>query len=605
MKKNIYLIGIIISAIFFNSCQDWLDMPSETKFDSTTIFESISKAEMAVVGCYSSTFNRELYYQLGMGTDECISTEGETNSKNQIANYVYTSSIAPTATYKAMYTGIEYANVCIRGLHGMSAGSDAEQKKINMLLGESYAIRAMNYLNLVRFFGDVPYSTVPVDEMDSFTSSRVSRDEIMDGCVEDLQKAIELLPWQSEGMVLTVERFTKNAACGILARVALYAAGYSLRWDLQTYDPSTVKLAQRPDADRIKQLYKIAADACETVIRKGENQLLPKYETIFRDLVNGRYNAESMLEIGQWGPDVNGHVTGYTNGMYAHTSCMYGKSQPAMHALATYYYDFEEGDTRRDVTLCNYSLASDNVRQMNAYTSFTIGKFRVDWKKEIGTAINKRDINWPMLRYADVLLMYAEALNEYNNGPTADAINVLKMVRERGYEDDSKIGTIPSTYADFRNAIINERKLELGFESFRRTDLIRWGILFESLTQTKQNVTDMANKTGKYSDIDLYWAYKKVAATSFEDPIVSVPYIAFKQKPSAAEEAQLVADGYTLLEMHSSNSLSYAQKLDASATWLVGLFRGLEKNKVELLPFNTTEIIDVNPGLQGEQHPLY
>jgi hypothetical protein len=201
--------------------------------------------------------------------------------------------------------------------------------------------------------------------------------------------------------------------------------------------------------------------------------------------------------------------------------------------------------------------------------------------------------------------MYAEALNEYNNGPTADAINVLKMVRERGYEDDSKIGTIPSTYADFRNAIINERKLELGFESFRRTDLVRWGILFESLTQTKQNVTDMANKTGKYSDIDLYWAYKKVAATSFEDPIVSVPYIGYKQKPSAAEEAQLVADGYTILEMHSSNSLSYAQKLDASATWLVGLFRGLEKNKVELLPFNTTEIIDVNPGLQGEQHPLY
>jgi len=586
------------------SCQDWLDMPSETKFDSTTIFESVSKAEMAVLGCYSNTFNRELYYQLGMGTDECFSTEGETNSKNQVANYLYTTSNIPTSTYTAMYTGIEYANVCIKGLSAMQGSTESEKEEISMLLGEAYAIRGMNYLNIVRFFGDVPYPTIPVADAGTFTSSRVSRDVILDGCVEDLQKAIELLPWQSEGKVTTVERFTKNSACGILARVALYAAGYSLRWDLNTYDPASVKLAQRDDVTRIKELYKIAADACKMVIDKGENDLLPSYETVFRDLACGRYNSESMLEYGQYGTNVNGTAIGYTNGMYTHTSSMFAKSGPAMGALATYWYDFEEGDTRRDVTICNYGIAADNTRQMNTYAGSTIGKFRSTWKEGIGTAINKRDINWPVLRYSDILLMYAEATNEYNNGPTAEAKSALEKVRTRGFSDASKIGATPTTYQEFRNAIINERKLEFGFESLRRTDLIRWGILYETLTETKQNVIDMASRTGKYANIDMYRAYKKEKATSFSDPVVSVSYIGYKTAPSAEVQAALTKDGYTLLEMGGTKNLSFAGEMKADASWIVNLFRGLEKNKVELLPLNITTIDD-NAGLQGQQHPLY
>jgi starch-binding outer membrane protein, SusD/RagB family len=604
MKIIYYILGISL-VMTFNSCKDWLDMPSETKYNSVSVFESVSKAEMAVVGCYPYTFNRELYYQLGMGTDECISSESETNSKNQIANYVYTTTNAPTSTYTAMYTGIEYANVCIKNLSQMSSSDESEQKKINMLLGESYAIRAMNYLNIVRFFGDVPHPTIPVLDMSTFTSSRVSRDTILDGCVRDLQKAIDLLPWKSEGMVTTVERFTKNSACGILARVALYAAGYSLRWDLNTYAASSVKLAQRDNTDRIKELYKIAIDACTKVIKQGEDGLLTNYETVFRNLVNKVYNKESMLEIGQYGTDANGYVIGYTNGMYAHASCMYGKSQPAMLALATYWFDFEEGDTRRDVSICNYSIASDNIRQMNTYSSNTIGKYRVSWKKSIGTEISKRDINWPMLRYSDVLLMYAEALNEYNNGPTQEAIDKFEEVRIRGYGNDkTKIGTTPTEYQSFRDAIIKERKLELGFEGWRRTDLIRWGILYETLTETKQNVINMANRTGKYTDIDLYRAYKKVAATTFEDAVVSVPFIGYKTIPSDAEKQTLTTNGYTLLEMHGSTSLSYANRLGENVAWVVSLFRGLEKNKVELLPLNQT-IIDVNSGLTGQQHPLY
>ncbi|MEH6307971.1 RagB/SusD family nutrient uptake outer membrane protein [Olivibacter sp. CPCC 100613] len=603
MRMNIKLI-FLLGVVLCSSCKKWLEMPSEKEFDSETIFDNVSRAEMAVLGAYSSTFNRELYYQFGMGTDECFSTEGETNSKNQVANYVYNTSNIPTSTYTAMYAGVEYANVCIKNLPQMEAANEQEKRKLDMLLGESYAIRAMNMLNVVRFFGDVPYPKIPVVDVGTFNSSRVSRDTILDGCIEDLQKAIELLPWKGEGMVATSERFTKNTAYGVLARVALYAAGYSLRWDLNSFAPGSVSIAQRNDANRITQLYEIARDACKAIVDRGENNLIA-YETVFRDLVNGQYNVETMLEYGQHGANSNDGSIGYTNGMFAHTNCMFGKAQPAMGALPTYYFDFSEGDLRRDVAICNYSIASDNTRQMNNYAGMTIGKFRVTWKAEIGTAINKRDINWPVLRYSDVLLMYAEAENELNHGPTALAVEMYEKVRSRAFNNDrAKMGSTPSSYEDFRKAIISERKLELGFEGWRRTDLTRWGILYETLSETKQKLIQLAKGEGPYAGVDKYRAYKKEQAKSFLDPVVAVPFIGYSQAPTASEQQELNAQGYTLLEMHGNVSLFNANRTDASSAWITGLFRGLEKNKVEILPLNATTIDD-NPGLQGQQHPLY
>jgi len=604
MKKIVNIATLAILVFTTPSCKKFLDLPSKSKFDSETIFDTVDRAEMVVVGCYGQTFNREFYYQLGMGTDECFSTEGETNSKNQVANYVYTPSNIPTSTYTAMYAGIEYANVAIKGLQGMTASSGTEQTKINMLLGEAYAIRAMNYLNVIRFFGDVPYSTEPVAETGLFTSSRTSRDIIYDGCIKDLQTAIGLLPWKSEGYVPTVERFTKNAAYGILARLALYAAGYSLRWDLTSYSPGSVKIAQRPDAGRVKELYKIAADACKAVIDRGENSLLPSYENVWRDMIKAKYNNESMLEFGQYGADNNGSAVGYTNGIYAHTNCMYGKSQPAMGVTPTYWYDFAAGDTRRDVTICSYSIAADNGREMNSYTSNTIGKFRVNWGSKIGTAINKRDINWPVLRYSDILLMYAEALNEYNNSPNAEAKASFEKVRLRGFAGDAtKMGITPSDYQGFRDAIINERKFEFGFESLRRTDLARWGILYETLDKTKKKMIEMANKTGAYENIDRYRVYKRAIATTFEDPIVAIPYTAYKTL-TPADSTQLAKSGNVVLRMHGASILNSQGQLTANAALVTNMFRGLEREKIEILPLATT-IIDVNPGLRGQQHPKY
>ena len=660
--KKIYTILGLSAMLAFTSCEEWLDMPSESKADSSSIFQSVGRAEMSVVGAYSSLHTQELGYQLLEGTDECSSTES--NSKYNVSNYDYTNLTGMLSkTYTTMYQAIEYSNVCIKNIPNMKGANDNEQKKIDMLLGESLAIRAYAYWNLVRFYGDVPFPTVPTSDQPSFSSSRVSRDTIYDQCIADLQRAVQLLPWRSEGMVPTPERFTKNAAYGILARVALYAAGYSLRWDLNTvpYNKSTVRIAQRDDAARVKQFYQIAADACKAVIDKGENGLLENYDQIYRDLSNQQYNKETMLEYGWYSTNGVDVRTGYTNGIpTGGTSSVLGKGGSQMMAMPTFYFKFGEGDQRRDVAVCNYGMnlnSKGDSYQMNTYAGMGVGKYRINWKKTRGSSDSKRDINWPLLRYSDVLLMYAEALNEINHGPNSAATDAVKQVVSRAYRGQN-LPAIAADYQGFKEFIIEERARELCFEGLRKSDLARWGILVDYLTQEKADLVSLCNREGKYADVAPYRAYKLTSVPTLNDPTIALPYITLTEADLVAmglsdselntmhilnsnakgflEKTLYEADGqvyltresvpagaakveevkYTLLNMFSIHSIKQKGNLSvknvdgisSNNPWITGatgIFYGLEKNKVEILPFNTTSIIDVNPGLAGQQHPCY
>lgn len=667
MKKIFNILALSALTLFATSCEDWLDMPSESKADSSSIFQTLGRAEMTVVGAYTYLHTQELGYQLLMGTDESVSTES--NSKYNVSNFDYTNlSGMLSKTYITMYKAIDYANVCIKNLPQVPVSSEAEQKKLDGLLGEALAIRAYAYWNIVRFYGDVPYSDIPTLDKTEFASSRVSRDVIYDNCVKDLQRAVELLPWQSESYVATPERFTKNAAYGILARVALYAAGYSLRWNLDQvpYDASTVRIAQRDDKERIKELYQIAANACKAVMTKGENGLLDNYDQIFRDLGNQTYNKETMLEYGMYSTNAQDVRTGYTNGIPTSGTDKngLGKGGSQMIAFPTFFFEYDEDDQRRDVSICNYGLRlsnSDNAYQMNAYIGMGVGKYRINWKKERGATDSKRDFNWPMLRYSDVLLMYAEALNELNNGANAEAIDAVKAVRKRAFRnDESKIGIIPAGYREFKDYLIKERKLELSNEGLRKSDLARWGILVDHLTAEKEKLVRLAKREGEFADVDIYRAYKLTSKPGFEDPTIALSYIPFKEAdlaqlnlsddelntlhvlnagakgavkknfyeyqgqvyynradvPADANPAKVEEVEYTLLNMFSINTIKNKGNLcvedvegfSSNNPWITGtsgVFYGMKKNMVEILPFNTTNILDVNPGLAGQQHPCY
>ncbi len=601
-KKGFFLLIASFLMLLISSCEDYLTMDSKTQFDSDTVFESESTAEMAVEACYENIFNRELFYQFGMGTDCCFSTDKETNSKNQVGNYVYTTSTGPTGTYNDMYQSIEYCNSCLDGLEAMKATTN-----VNHLIGECYCIRALCYWNLVRYFGDVPYVTESSVSLSSFESSRVSRDTIYDGILNDLSKATELMQWKNEtSMVTTAERFTKNSAFGLKARIALYAAGYSLRWDLDTYDVSSLKMAQRSNTTRISELYKIAADACDSVISKGENSLTATYEDVWRDLLTKTQDDEIMFEVGQ-AEGENSYGIGYYNGIYAKSSCTFGKSNPPMRVIPTYYFDFDENDGRRDVAICNYSIDNSDMTWMSVYDGNAIGKYRVDWLADYGTSVSKRNIDWPYLRYSDVLLMYAEALNEYYGAPTAEAVSAYEEVRTRAFGDASLIGTTPTSYDDFKTAIIKERKLELAFEGLRRTDLIRWNMLYSTLTQTQQDIISLAKREGVYANVPKYRIYQKQEDNTYQNDLVALDYTEFDDM-TQTDSLSYVDQGYVVIDMFGKNKYGFAKKfIDDGVvdSWFTdNLYRGLVENQSELCPLND-DIIDVNAGLEGQQLPCY
>ena len=278
LKKTLFATAIFSFLLGVTSCQDWLDMPSYTDPDSETVFQNEDMAELFILGCYRGLIHQEMYYHLGMGETVMHSSEdGSTNnSKYRICNYSYDPMVPATVTtiFKEGYRIIESTNLAISKLKKMS-----ETTKRNALLGEALSIRAFCYLNLIRIYGDVPAVWTPMEELDpndenTFYPKRSSRDEIYDQIISDLQQAKDWVPWFKESGYATAERLSKQGVYALLARTALYAGGYSLRWNLQTNDPASLKLARRDDEARVRELYQIANDACKAIIDKNENSLI-------------------------------------------------------------------------------------------------------------------------------------------------------------------------------------------------------------------------------------------------------------------------------------------------------------------------------------------
>lgn len=544
------------------SCSDWLEMEAYTSDDIETTFSDEVRADKFVQGCYRGLIHNEMYYQLGMGETVMHSCEdGSTNnSKYMMCNYKFDALIPATVTtiYKEQYRIIEATNIAISNLNKMP-----ETEKRNQLLGEAICIRAFCYLNLIRIYGDVPAVYTPLEEMDpndenTFYPKRSSRDEIYDKVISEVQSVIDWLPWFEESDYQTPERITKQGAYALLARLALYAGGYSLRWNLETNAPATLKMARRDDATRVKELYQIADNACFQIINHGSNSLVQAHE----DMSGFQYlwynhcqrnfaatNTEILWETAQYGDVTNSQFTTYAQP--GSRGGKYGSLKAMQFMLPTYYLSFNPKDTRRDVSCTSYSIyflkkgsANDTwVDVGTTYSCIMPGKFRLSWC--VAPQSNKqRNLDIPIFRYADVLLMYAETQNYLNNGPTQTAKNALQEVRNRAGVGEEL--TIPNEQEAFDDAIIQERKWEFATEFTLRTDLIRMNRLAKELAKTKQAMKDLSDRKNEYANIPTYRLYKfHIDAQEYGDKFLAVDYIdltdpseieVVKNVPTAKEE---------------------------------------------------------------------
>lgn len=544
------------------SCSDWLEMEAYTSDDIETTFSDEVRADKFVQGCYRGLIHNEMYYQLGMGETVMHSCEdGSTNnSKYMMCNYKFDALILATVTtiYKEQYRIIEATNIAISNLSKMP-----ETEKRNQLLGEAICIRAFCYLNLIRIYGDIPAVYTPLEEMDpndenTFYPKRSSRDEIYDKVISEVQSVIDWLPWFEESDYQTPERITKQGAYALLARLALYAGGYSLRWNLETNDPATLKMARRDDATRVKELYQIADNACFQIINHGSNSLVQAHE----DMSGFQYlwynhcqrnfaatNTEILWETAQYGDVTNSQFTTYAQP--GSRGGKYGSLKAMQFMLPTYYLSFNPKDTRRDVSCTSYSIyflekgsANDTwVDVGTTYSCIMPGKFRLSWC--VAPQSNKqRNLDIPIFRYADVLLMYAETQNYLNNGPTQAAKNALQEVRNRAGVGEEL--TIPNEQEAFDDAIVQERKWEFATEFTLRTDLIRMNRLAKELAKTKQAMKDLSDRKNEYANIPTYRLYKfHIDAQEYGDKFLAVDYIdltdpseieVVKNVPTAKEE---------------------------------------------------------------------
>src|SRR5690606_28655969 len=271
----------------------------------------------------------------------------------------------------------------------------------------------------IRNWGDVPAQWQPSSLETDLFKSKTNRDEIYDKLLEDLAEAATLVPWRKEAPGYTNERITQGAVRALRARIALFRGGYSLRLNRQMERPANYK-----------DFYQIAKDECAAIMaRTGDHNLNPSFQAVFEDAIGAHVeepNGEVIWEVGMTGGGTGfgDSKLGYYNGpRYNNT----GNS--ALTVLPTTFYAYDSTDTRRDVTCVPYNIALDFTLVGRNLQTMVDGKFRRDWNPVTASQAQYFGTNWPMIRYSDVLLMFAEAENELNNGPTAAAINAFETVR--------------------------------------------------------------------------------------------------------------------------------------------------------------------------------
>ena len=516
--KNLYKLTLSVAAIVllsFNSCNKFLDQKPITDVSTQVVFSDVPSALKALAGVYSRMVGDagygirvSLYYPLD--TDEMQGPTGAgDNDRRDIARYAATPGNAQiTNPFNQMFAGIEYANICIANIPKMAMytnGTDQEKKKLQRMYGEALTLRAQFYTEAIRNWGDLPANFAPASTLATSNPfpSRTNRDTIYDRLLEDLKLAATLVPWRNELSAIgdgADERITKGTVKGLRARIALYRGGFSLRQD------GVVKRS----TDYVKY-YQIARDEAAEVMASNQHSLNPSFKALWKDQVNARAVADPNGELMFQASGIGGVGAGDTKLAYYNGPTVNGLGNKSVNALPTYFYAFDSTDLRRDVTCAIYNVAANGTTKIGqAITAICDGKYRRDW---ISSPVVSPDdkiqyfsLKWQILRYADVMLMFAEAENELN-GPTAAAYNAVNQVRRRGF--GQSITTANATVdlpaglskAAFFTAIVKERSLELGGEGVRKYDLIRWNLLATKINETKAALLAMSTLSAPYNTL--------------------------------------------------------------------------------------------------------
>jgi hypothetical protein len=431
MKKQ-NIVFSIIGAVFMllaTSCSDFLQVSSVSLLQDKEVYSNPDSANQAIASIYdiigqNNSYRNRLWLQMGLNTDieyrpgwADSAKIADSKADDCLALYSSTPSLAEgynnsdaANPWSRIYQGIERANLAIAGIR--EYGQPASGNDMGQLLGEALTMRAFFYYDLIKWWGDVPARFTPVGKDDIYLP-KSDRNVIYDQLIMDLQEAATLLSGPNAKYTASTTRVSKDAARGLLARICLSAAGYSMRPIAGTSD-SEIKISVSDT--RRTELYTIARKACKDIITDGNYKLDSSFKNIFYEQCQDiRTHGREVIWQLPYYMGVRVRMI-YNFGLPRDADNIFTKSTIGgqFKIIPSFFYDYNVNDTRRSITVVPYKVAKNstlNVMEQSISSGilgFNIGKWRAEWIK---TPISGTDdgVSPIVLRYADVLLMFAEA----------------------------------------------------------------------------------------------------------------------------------------------------------------------------------------------------
>ncbi|HTD95185.1 MAG TPA: RagB/SusD family nutrient uptake outer membrane protein [Chitinophagaceae bacterium] len=504
MKKFVrYFTGLsaIVVLAFTTSCKKALEEKSFSFITPNNFYQNESDAKTAINGVYNELYTYDLYLQPFWnltvldddhvsGADWFLGNSGAGNPQG------YWGVDRP---WNGCYTMISRANTV---LEKVDAITDIDPDVKKRILGEAHFLRGWAYFQLVQLYGGVPLRVFALSAANPETNvPRSTVKETYDVVINDFKEAETLLFPATDPKSGEAGRATRGLAKAFLAKTyltmasgALSGASITVRGGTDNgYYSYTKNVVAGLEGIDSKAYYTLARDKALEVIQSNDYSLFTDFKDVFTK--GNRNKQEHMWEI----QSLAG--TDFVNDMHAYFSARSPFGTGAVWMSNNHYKDYEDADTRvLDGVTHRYQanwgtyyyypsykaalysgIAPDGTNYNNnggTDDKAFITKFSDVADASIGTS----DAFFPLMRYAEVLLMYAEAENEVN-GPTPAAYDRLNAIRTRAK-------TIPATpnmnISQFRSYVLEERGREFSLESIRRFDLVRWGIYLQVMNKISQ-----------------------------------------------------------------------------------------------------------------------
>lgn len=494
MKKILYIA--VVAALTCSSC-NFLETDVYGSLNENSLYHDEISCMAGLTGVYDKlgaegAYGLNLWGDLDAGTDLSVYNRAYGKDNVQVSTYNYNNTVSSIErTWQDLYEGINRANDYINAVLSRTDEECGGKQKKAMFLGEAKALRALYYLNLVAYWGEVPLRLEVVRDLSHQQLKKSPQSEIYKQIIQDLLDAEQGCRPADE--LNAPGRISKTTVQALLARTYMWQAGYPVEAD--TWGEA-LKWAREVQKSNLHDLYP------ETDGKNG-------YCAMFINMCSNKYDLihrESMFEVEFYGNGLDKTNETGKVGLYLGISQGLQTDLDAPYAYAWYdgtrilFKMYAEEDARKWWNFGDYSYQTVNNKavkkpfteaEKKTKSDGNPGKWRAEYDPVRPWARNNSSINFPVMRYADVLLMIAECANEVEGAPTQEAIHAVNEVRLRAGASSVSVSDFAGQ-EEFREFIREERARELCFEVPRHMELRRYGkeYFFSRIQLLKEQAND-------------------------------------------------------------------------------------------------------------------